>query len=121
MEDSVFGTLEFIPGQWADGGDAHWEKSEWSELTNATIPLQIYADTNGPTEEQRQVYLNFRQASKSLRAELQEALFDFYQIERENYVDVYAEICADAPLGLREEDFIPVLKASELPAHSRRQ
>lgn len=51
MEDSVFGTLEFIPGQWADGSDAHWEKSEWSELTNATIPLQIYADTNGPTEE----------------------------------------------------------------------
>ena len=113
MEDVVFGTLEFFPGTEPYDGDAHWEKSEYLELLNATIPLRVYADVDGPLEKQRQVYLTFRQAEKNLRAELQEALFKFYQIERENYVDVYAEICEDTSLGLSEEEFIPMLETSD--------
>lgn len=113
MEDAVFGALEFFPGQGPDGDNAYWEKPQYLELLKATVPLQIHAGIDGPAEEQRQVYTAFRQAEKRLRAELQEAIFKFYQIEREYYVDVYAEICADAFLGLREEDFIPVLETSD--------
>ena len=112
MEDAVFGTLTFVLGN-GPYGAAHWEKSEYVELFDATVPLRIYAGADGPTATQQQAYSLFRQAEKRLRSDLQEALFKFYQIERENYVDVYAEICADASLGLREEDFIPVLETSD--------
>lgn len=113
MEDAVFGSLNFVPGKESGGSDAYWEKSEYANLFSADILLQVYAGMEGPSEEQQQVYSTFKQAEKRLRAELQEALFDFYQIERENYADVYADICADASLGLREEDFIPVLGTSD--------
>ena len=47
------------------------------------IPLNIQVGSDGPTEEQRQVYLTFKEAEADLKAELQEALFEFYKSERE--------------------------------------
>ena len=112
MEEAVFGALAFVPGNGSDG-IAYWEKPEYTGLFDTTIPLRIYAGTQGPTAAQQQAYSAFRQAEKKLRAELQEALFDFYQSEREVYADIYADICADASLGLGEEDFVPVLETSD--------
>jgi len=111
MEDAVFGMLTFVPKNWS-GGVAYWEKPYFLGLFNAAIPLRIYADDCGPTEAQRQVYLTFQQAEKTLKPELQSALFEFYQSEREVYAAVYADICADDSLGLSEEEFVPVLKTS---------
>ena len=112
MEDAVFGTLTFVLGN-GPYGAAHWEKSEYVELFDATVPLRVYAGADGPTATQQQAYSLFRQAEKKLRVELQEALFQFYQIEREVYADIYADICADASLGLSEEQFVPVLETSD--------
>lgn len=88
-----------------------WLRSAHSEpctpSMNRRFPLEINADEDGPTEKQRQAYLSFKQAEKSLRPDLQVALFEFYKIEREDYAD----ICSDIE-GYVEE-CLPVLHSSE--------
>ena len=102
--DPVFGLLTFRTGV---GAVDWWEKREPSKLIGAPVLLEIYAGSSGPTEEQRQVYLTLKQAEDSLRAELQEALYEFYKIERE----AYADVCSDIE-GYVEE-CLPLLQKSE--------
>lgn len=104
LEDPVFGTLTFDSPM---GGLDNWNKQEHLELIGGSIPLRIHAGRSGPFEEQRQAYRTFKQTERSLRAELQEALFDFYKDERE----VYADICSDIE-GYVEE-FLPILQTSD--------
>jgi len=107
--DPAFGTLIFKPYNVAVGD---WKKQDHLELLGSLIPLEIEGSADGPTEDQRQTYLAFKRADRGLRAELQEALFQFYQIQREQYADVYAEICSRDP-EFSEEDFIPILAKPE--------
>ena len=102
--DLVFGPLAFRA---VENGQGWWTKQEHLDLMGGPVPLEVYADANGPTEAHRQVYHTFKQVEKSLRAELQEALFAFYQIEREQYADA----CGDMEGYI--ENFLPVLGSSD--------
>lgn len=102
--DPVFGLLTFHAGE---GGIGWWVKEEHLDLMGGSVPLEVHAATNDPTEVERQIYLAFKQAEKGLRAELQAALYAFYLMQREQY----AEFCGDIK-GYVEE-FLPELKRSE--------
>lgn len=102
--DPVLGSLAFRA---VEDGQGWWTKQEHLDLMGGPVPLEVYADASGPTEAQRLVYRTFKRAEKTLRAELQEALFAFYQIEREQYADA----CGDIEGYV--EDFLPELQSSE--------
>ncbi len=102
--DSVFGLLTFQSGAGAVGW---WKKQEYLEVMDGPVPLEIHAEADGPMEEQRQVYQAFRQAGNNVKAEIQDALFEFYKIEREEYAD----ICGDIEGYI--EEFLPVLQNSD--------
>lgn len=106
-EDPVFGLLTFDPNI-ADSGT--WSKQEHLPLMGGPIPLTIQIGNEGPTQEQRQVYLAFKENEAELKAELQEALFEFYKSEREDYALIYAEICDSSS---QVEEFVPVLSNSD--------
>ena len=102
--DPVLGPMAFRA---VEDGQGWWTKQDHLDLMGGLVPLEVYADANGPTEAQRQVYRTFKQAEKGLRAELQAALFAFYQIEREQY----AAACGDIEGYV--ENFLPELQSSE--------
>lgn len=106
-EDPVFGLLTFDPTV-ADSGA--WGKQEQLQMIGGNISLSIQVGSGGPTQEQRQVYLTFRGSGSDTKAELQEALFEFYKSEREIYAPIYDEIC-DEPSQV--EEFVPELTSSE--------
>jgi hypothetical protein len=101
INDPAIGHLTFE----RHGIDA-WVKSEHLDLIGTETPLSIQVDENGPTEQQRQVYLSLKNASADMRSELQEALFVFYKEQREIYAEVYEEMEVDV------EEFVPTLTSS---------
>ena len=106
-EDSVFGLLTFNPASFESGT---WTKQEHLSLMGGPIPLTIQIGNEGPAQEQRQAYLMLNKAEANLKAELQEALFEFYKSEREIYADIYEDICDDPS---QAEEFVPVLSNPE--------
>ena len=103
--DPIIGplTLQGVYG----GTGCWWKKLEPLALIGGPAPLEVHAELEGPTEEQRQVYLTLSKAGEGLRAELQEALYAFYKIERE----AYAEVCADIEGYV--EKCLPILRSSD--------
>jgi len=81
LNDPVIGRLEYSP----NGDMPHWIKEEYLDCIGAAITLNIQAGIAGPSEQQRQVYSTFKTKQKSMKLELQEALFEFYKGEREAY------------------------------------
>ena len=101
IDDPVIGPLTF-----EDYGLPTWTREDSLDILGGSIRLDIGADSQGPTELQRQVYITCKQMPMSVRDELQEAIFEFYKVERE----AYAEVCGDIE-GYVEE-FLPVLEES---------
>ena len=107
MEQNIDPVLGPLTVRAVEDGQGWRMKQEHLDLMGGPVSLEVYADANGPTEAHRQVYRTFKRAEKSLRAELQEALFAFYQIEREQYADARGDIEGYV------EDFLPELHSSE--------
>jgi len=105
IDDPVIGKLTF--DEYADENVLHWTRLEPLDLIGSDVSLIVQTDADGPTEHQRQVYLSLKSATAEMRAELQEALFEFYKVQRE----LYADACDDIE-GYVEES-LPVLESSD--------
>jgi len=102
--DPVLGPLAFRA---VENGQGWWTRQEHLDLMGGTVPLEVHAATGDPTEVERQIYRTFKQAEKGLRAELQAALYAFYQIQRKQYADA----CGDIEGYI--DNFLPELQRPE--------
>ena len=103
IHDDVFGELNYWPGDDEDKGS--WNKEEHFSLLGQKTRISLEAiPAQGPTQRQAQTYLGFKERQISLKAELQDALFEFYQEVRPSWLRFKTA---------ENEDEIPLLSSSE--------
>ena len=99
IEDPVFGMITFYAGE-----PGLWELNNESD----DYCVRVFAGESGPTPAQRALFNEFKKRRRELEEPLEKAMFDEYNVIRDNERIGYEQECPD--VGRRFDEHFPPLK-----------